>query len=48
LVRQDAMLFCSQQFLVFFVGVFAVYWALPWHRVRVWLLLVASFTFYAG
>src|ERR1700730_13447139 len=40
------MLFCSQQFLLFFVVVFAVYWALPWHRVRVWLLLAASFYFY--
>jgi alginate O-acetyltransferase complex protein AlgI len=40
------MLFCSQQFLLFFVLVFAVYWALPWHRVRVWLLLAASFYFY--
>jgi alginate O-acetyltransferase complex protein AlgI len=41
------MLFCSQKFLVFFAAVFAVYWTLPWHRVRVWLLLVASFYFYA-
>jgi alginate O-acetyltransferase complex protein AlgI len=40
------MLFCSQQFLLFYVLVFAVYWALPWHRVRVWLLLAASFYFY--
>ena len=41
------MLFCSWQFLVFFVAVFAVYWAVPWARVRVWLLLAASFYFYA-
>jgi alginate O-acetyltransferase complex protein AlgI len=42
------MLFCSQQFLVFFTAVFTVYWLLPWHRVRVWLLLAASFYFYAS
>src|SRR5262249_26543582 len=42
------MLFCSREFLVFFFVVFAVYWAVPWPRVRVWLLLVASFYFYAS
>jgi alginate O-acetyltransferase complex protein AlgI len=42
------MLFCSLQFLLFFVIVFAAYWALPWKRVRVGLLLVASFYFYAS
>jgi alginate O-acetyltransferase complex protein AlgI len=41
------MLFCSQQFVLFFIAVFAVYWAMPWHRARVWLLLAASFYFYA-
>jgi alginate O-acetyltransferase complex protein AlgI len=41
------MLFCSQQFLLFFAAVFALYWATPWHRIRVWLLLAASFYFYA-
>jgi alginate O-acetyltransferase complex protein AlgI len=41
------MLFCSQRFLLFFSVVFAVYWALPWRRPRVWLLLAASFIFYA-
>ncbi|HLN29807.1 MAG TPA: MBOAT family protein [Gemmataceae bacterium] len=41
------MLFGSRAFLIFFTVVFAVYWALPSHRARVWLLLVASFTFYA-
>ena len=39
LFRQDAMLFCTQQFLFFFLAVFAAYWSLPWHRARVWLLL---------
>jgi alginate O-acetyltransferase complex protein AlgI len=42
------MLFCSYQFLVFFLVVFAVYWAMPWPRARVWWLLVASFAFYAA
>jgi alginate O-acetyltransferase complex protein AlgI len=42
------MLFCSQQFLLFFFVVFVVYWATPWKRVRVWLLLAASFYFYAS
>jgi len=42
------MLFCSWQYLVFFTLVFVVYWALPWQRVRIWLLLAASFTFYAS
>jgi alginate O-acetyltransferase complex protein AlgI len=42
------MLFCSQQFLVYFLLIFTVYWILPWHRLRVWLLLFASFFFYAS
>ena len=42
------MLFCSQLFLVFFLAVFVLSWALPWHRARVWLLLVASYCFYAS
>jgi alginate O-acetyltransferase complex protein AlgI len=42
------MLFCSQQFLAFFSAVFVLYWMLPWQRCRVWLLLVASFFFYAS
>jgi len=41
------MLFCSQQFLIFFLIVFATYWAMPWQRGRVLLLLAASFYFYA-
>src|SRR5262249_17226666 len=39
--------FCSTQFSVFFSALFAIYLALPWERARVWLLLVASFVFYA-
>jgi alginate O-acetyltransferase complex protein AlgI len=42
------MLFCSRQFLLFFAVLFALYWMLPWRRVRVWLLLAASFYFYAS
>lgn len=42
------MLFCSRQYLLFFVAVFAAYWALPWPRVRIWLLLAASVGFYAS
>jgi alginate O-acetyltransferase complex protein AlgI len=42
------MQFCSQKFFLFFVLVFALYWALPWRRVRVGLLLAASFYFYAS
>jgi alginate O-acetyltransferase complex protein AlgI len=41
------MLFCSQAFLLFFAAVFLTYWALPWQRGRVLLLLAASFYFYA-
>ncbi len=42
------MLFCSREFLLFFAVVFALYWMLPWRRGRVWLLLTASFFFYAS
>jgi alginate O-acetyltransferase complex protein AlgI len=42
------MLFCSEAFLVFFTLVFVAYWSLPWHRARIWLLLIASFYFYAS
>lgn len=42
------MHFCSQQYLFFFCAILLVYWALPIHRLRVWLLLVASFYFYAS
>jgi alginate O-acetyltransferase complex protein AlgI len=42
------MLFCSLPFLAFFSIVFVLYWTTPWHRARVWLLLVASYAFYAS
>src|SRR5262245_19457264 len=45
--RQDAMHFCCRDFLFFFLTVFFVYWAIPWKRGRVFLLLGASFYFYA-
>ena len=41
------MLFTTHQYLIFFLVVFAVYWAMPWPRLRVYLLLTASFYFYA-
>src|SRR5262245_54760447 len=42
------MLFCTSKFLVFFLVVFLAYWALPWPRARLWLLLGASYYFYAS
>src|SRR5262249_2217214 len=42
------MLFCEERFGYFFAIVFALYWSMPWHRARVWLLLGASFYFYAS
>jgi alginate O-acetyltransferase complex protein AlgI len=42
------MLFCSREFAIFFAVVFVLYWLLPWPRARVWLLLAASFAFYAS
>src|SRR6516162_3266837 len=42
------MHFCTEAFLWFFLGVFALYWATPWQRTRVWLLLCASVFFYAS
>jgi alginate O-acetyltransferase complex protein AlgI len=45
---RKAMLFCTEKFLLFFLVVFLAYWALPWRRARVWLLLGASYYFYAS
>jgi alginate O-acetyltransferase complex protein AlgI len=42
------MLFCSVEFILFFAVLATVYRAIPWRRGRVWLLLVASFCFYAS
>lgn len=41
------MLFCSYSFLYFFAIIFALYWVTSSHGFRTWLLLIASFTFYA-
>jgi alginate O-acetyltransferase complex protein AlgI len=41
------MLFTTHEYAFFFLAVLAVYWAMPWHRLRVYLLLAASFYFYA-
>jgi alginate O-acetyltransferase complex protein AlgI len=41
------MLFCTQAYFLFFTGVFVAYWLLPWRPARVWLLVGASFYFYA-
>jgi alginate O-acetyltransferase complex protein AlgI len=46
-MHQEGLVFCSGGFLAFFAVVFALYWALPWERPRVALLLGASFAFYA-
>src|SRR5579872_5447498 len=42
--------FNTQAFLAFFAIVFAVYWLMPrgWQMARIWLLVVASFHFYAA
>src|SRR5690349_24019944 len=41
------MLFTTHEYAFFFLAVLAVYWAMPWQRLRVYLLLAASFYFYA-
>jgi alginate O-acetyltransferase complex protein AlgI len=41
------MFFNSPAYLGFFLVVFALYWALPWQRPRVWFLVAASIAFYA-
>ena len=42
------MLFCTLEYVLFLTAVFALYWSLPGPRARVWLLLAASFYFYAS
>jgi alginate O-acetyltransferase complex protein AlgI len=41
------MLFCSSTFVLFFLIVFTLYWATRSHALRVWILLGASYVFYA-
>jgi alginate O-acetyltransferase complex protein AlgI len=42
------MLFCTGEYVLFLAAVVTLYWLTPWQRPRVWLLLVASFVFYAS
>ncbi len=42
------MLFCSVQYLGFFLLVLTTYWTTPWRAFRVYLLLAASIYFYAS
>src|SRR5438105_12785903 len=46
--QDHVFLFTNHQYLIFFVVVFALYWAMPWKRSRVYLLLAASYFFYAA
>lgn len=41
------MSFTSWQFAALLIGVFALYWQLPW-RGRIWLLLGSSYFFYGA
>ncbi len=41
------MLFCTTQYAIFLAVVLLFYWATPWKSFRIWLLVVASFAFYA-
>ena len=45
--RSGAILFCTQEFLLFTLAIFAVYWLLPYRTAKVYWLLGASFYFYA-
>ena len=40
------MLFCTSKFALFFLIVFFAYWAMPWRRARIGVLLLASAFFY--
>src|SRR5205823_11907921 len=42
--------FHTQAFLIFFAGVFCLYWMIPrrFQMARIWVLIVASFHFYAA
>jgi alginate O-acetyltransferase complex protein AlgI len=46
--RPGMIQFFSRDFLLFFGVVFVLYWLTPWQRARVWILLTASFLFYAS
>src|SRR4029079_1295963 len=42
--------FNTQAFLLFFAAIFCLYWLIPrrWQMTRIWLLIIASFHFYAS
>ena len=42
--------FNTQAFLLFFAGILCLYWLVPrrWQMTRIWLLIIASFHFYAS
>ncbi|MBL4588885.1 MAG: MBOAT family protein [Alphaproteobacteria bacterium] len=42
------MLFVEPRFLIFFALIFAIYWAMPWHKGRKLFLLGGSYLFYAA
>jgi alginate O-acetyltransferase complex protein AlgI len=42
------MLFTTGEYVLFLAAVVTLYWLTPFPRVRVWILLVASFAFYAS
>jgi alginate O-acetyltransferase complex protein AlgI len=42
------MLFCTGEYVLFLASVVTLYWLTPWSRARVWILLVASYAFYAS
>ncbi|HKB03701.1 MAG TPA: MBOAT family O-acyltransferase [Gemmataceae bacterium] len=42
------MLFTTGEYVLFLTAVVTLYWLTPYHRVRVWILLVASYAFYAS
>jgi alginate O-acetyltransferase complex protein AlgI len=42
------MLFCTTHYVLFLGAVLALFWLTPWRRGRVWVLLIASFAFYAA
>ncbi|MBO0700886.1 MAG: MBOAT family protein [Zavarzinella sp.] len=42
------MLFTTGEYVLFLTAVVTLYWLTPYRRVRIWILLVASFVFYAS
>src|SRR5690349_21475974 len=42
--------FHTQAFLLFFLAAFVLYWSIPrkWQMTRIWVLIAASFHFYAA